>query len=77
MHRLTRADRRQLWLLIALTSLVELPPSVLVGWAWYAGGLGWGIVATVVLVPVMVAVLMTGTYLVSEFRREQLEREGV
>jgi hypothetical protein len=76
MHRLTRADRRQLWLLIALTSLAEVPPAVLVGWVWHAGGLGWGIVATVCVVPVMVVVLMTGAYLVGEFRREQLEHEG-
>jgi hypothetical protein len=74
MRRLTRADRRQLWLLIALTSLVEVPLAVLLGWAWHAVGLGWGIVATVGLVPVMVIFLMTGSYLVCEFRREQLER---
>jgi hypothetical protein len=76
MHRLTGADRRQLWLLIAITSLIEVPPAVLLGWVWHAGGFGWGIVATVFLVPVMVVVVMTGAYLVCEFRREQLEREG-
>jgi hypothetical protein len=77
MHRLARADRRQLWMLIAITSLTELPPAVLLGWAWHAGGLGWGILATVGLVPVMVILLMTGMYLVCEFRREQVEREGM
>jgi hypothetical protein len=74
MRRLTPADRRQLWLLIAGTSLTEVPPAVLLGWAWHAGGLGWGIAATACLVPAMVTVLMTGTYLVGEFRREQVER---
>jgi hypothetical protein len=76
MHRLTRGDRRQLWLLIAITSLIEVPPAVLLGWTWHAHGLGWGVAATVCLVPAMVVVLMTGTYLVGEFRREQLERGG-
>jgi hypothetical protein len=76
MHRLTPADRRQLWLLIAITSLIEIPPAVLVGWAWHAGGIGWGIVATFCLVPVMVTVLMTGTYLIDEFRRDQVEHES-
>ncbi len=77
MRRLTTDDRRHLWLLIALTSLAEAPPAVLMGWAWHAGGLGWGIAATVCVVPAMVTVLMTGSYLVGEFRRDQVEHQRV
>jgi hypothetical protein len=74
MRRLTRADRRQLWALIAITSLAEVPPAALLGWAWHADDVDWGMLATIVLVPVMAVVLMKGSYLVCEFRREQQER---